>query len=76
MTKRLFVALTVLVLAAVVVSADNWPQWRGPNRDGAIAGFTAPAAWPAFSWPPPPGPAVAACPAETTACLCLRAHNP
>jgi outer membrane protein assembly factor BamB len=26
-------------------SAD-WTQWRGPNRDGAIAGFTAPAAWP------------------------------
>ena len=24
----------------------DWPQWRGPNRDGALAAFTAPAAWP------------------------------
>lgn len=26
--------------------ATDWPQWRGPNRDGAIAGFRAPATWP------------------------------
>jgi outer membrane protein assembly factor BamB len=24
----------------------DWPQWRGPNRDGAVSGFTAPTAWP------------------------------
>lgn len=24
----------------------DWPQWRGPNRDGALAAFTAPASWP------------------------------
>ena len=24
----------------------DWPQWRGPNRDGAIASFTAPNPWP------------------------------
>jgi outer membrane protein assembly factor BamB len=27
--------------------AQDWPQWRGPNRDGVITGFTAPATWPA-----------------------------
>jgi outer membrane protein assembly factor BamB len=27
-------------------SAQDWPQWRGPNRDGKPTGFTAPAAWP------------------------------
>ncbi len=27
-------------------SAQDWPQWRGPNRDGKASGFTAPAAWP------------------------------
>jgi outer membrane protein assembly factor BamB len=27
--------------------AQDWPQWRGPNRDGTVSGFTAPAAWPA-----------------------------
>lgn len=26
--------------------SSDWLQWRGPNRDGAIAGFTAPATWP------------------------------
>jgi outer membrane protein assembly factor BamB len=26
--------------------AADWPQWRGPNRDNKVAGFTAPATWP------------------------------
>ena len=26
-------------------SAD-WPQWRGPNRDGSVGNFAAPAVWP------------------------------
>ena len=44
--------LLVLVLAPLTALVDaqrpstDWTQWRGPNRDGAIAGFTAPAAWP------------------------------
>jgi len=27
-------------------SAQDWPQWRGPNRDGAITSFREPTAWP------------------------------
>jgi outer membrane protein assembly factor BamB len=27
-------ASLVLVLSAVATAADDWPQWRGPNRDG------------------------------------------
>ena len=27
-------------------AAAEWPQWRGPNRDGLAAGVAAPSAWP------------------------------
>jgi outer membrane protein assembly factor BamB len=35
-----------LLLGACGASAQDWPQWRGPNRDNKVAGFTAPKAWP------------------------------
>ena len=39
--------LAALALAITPhLHAQDWPQWRGPGRDGAIAAFTAPAAWP------------------------------
>ena len=37
---------STLVLALSHTLAQDWPQWRGPNRDGRSAGFTAPATWP------------------------------
>jgi outer membrane protein assembly factor BamB len=37
-------ALTAVVGAQS--AGPDWPQWRGPNRDGSLAGFTAPTAWP------------------------------
>jgi len=45
------VRIAALILAAAVsLSAQSrssdWPQWRGPNRDGAIASFSPPRAWP------------------------------
>ncbi|HEX9724406.1 MAG TPA: PQQ-binding-like beta-propeller repeat protein [Vicinamibacteria bacterium] len=33
-------------LATAAAAAQDWPQWRGPNRDGAVASFNAPASWP------------------------------
>ncbi len=27
-------------------AAQDWPQWRGPNRDGKATGFKAPGTWP------------------------------
>ncbi|HEX8560449.1 MAG TPA: PQQ-binding-like beta-propeller repeat protein [Pyrinomonadaceae bacterium] len=32
--------------AAPAVASAEWPQWRGPNRDGLAAGVAPPAAWP------------------------------
>ena len=43
--------LALLVLSSVVpltaqTRGADFPQWRGPNRDGAAGAFTAPKAWP------------------------------
>lgn len=42
------VGVAVASLPALVQAqrAVDWTQWRGPNRDGVVAAFTAPAAWP------------------------------
>jgi outer membrane protein assembly factor BamB len=36
----------VILIGAGCVFAQDWPQWRGPNRDGKVSGFTAPQTWP------------------------------
>ena len=45
------IRLTILAAAAAATltaqsRSGDWPQWRGPNRDGAVASFTEPKAWP------------------------------
>jgi outer membrane protein assembly factor BamB len=35
-----------MLLGAGGVCAQDWPQWRGPNRDARATGFKAPATWP------------------------------
>jgi outer membrane protein assembly factor BamB len=45
MTAR--TAFAALFLAAIPTGAQDWPQWRGPNRDGVVAGLAPRAAWPA-----------------------------
>lgn len=37
-----------LLLSAVLTAAtgDDWPQWRGPHRDGTSSSTSAPASWP------------------------------
>jgi outer membrane protein assembly factor BamB len=52
-SRRLWVGVVVVAglaagssrLGAQRASAD-WPQWRGPNRDGAPGAFSVPAVWP------------------------------
>jgi len=46
MTTRCLLLAAGLVLFAAAARAADWPQWRGPNRDNHVAGFTAPATWP------------------------------
>lgn len=36
----------LFLLLTVSLSAQDWPQWRGPNRDGAVASFREPSPWP------------------------------
>src|SRR5438105_3927490 len=38
-------AVVVLLFAATVAAADNWPQWRGPNNDGVCAEKNLPTKW-------------------------------
>ena len=35
-----------LALAATCAQAQDWPQWRGPNRDAKAGDFKAPKTWP------------------------------
>ncbi len=43
---RVRVTVCAVLVCAGTVIAQDWPQWRGPNRDGKAAGFTAPQKWP------------------------------
>jgi outer membrane protein assembly factor BamB len=36
----------VALLCAGGAGAQDWPQWRGPNRDAKVTGFEAPKTWP------------------------------
>jgi outer membrane protein assembly factor BamB len=44
--KKLVLASLILCTALGSSLAADWPQWRGPNRDGRGATFSAPAQWP------------------------------
>ncbi len=44
-------SIGVMVICVVLICvgsalAEDWPQWRGANRDGKVTGFNAPKAWP------------------------------
>src|SRR5688572_518191 len=50
MRKAIILLLSPLVLTAALLRdtaiAQEWPQWRGPMRDGAVVAFAEPKAWP------------------------------
>ncbi|MFC1739186.1 gamma-glutamyltransferase family protein, partial [Planctomycetota bacterium] len=45
--KKIVLVSCVALMFASCVLAQDWPQWRGPNRAGKLNGFTAPQKWPA-----------------------------
>jgi outer membrane protein assembly factor BamB len=44
--RLLKAALVLLTTGFITVQAQDWPQWRGLNRDGKVTGFTDPVTWP------------------------------
>jgi outer membrane protein assembly factor BamB len=56
--RTMTIVAGVVAVSAGCVLAQDWPQWRGPNRDAKAAGFTAPKSWPkelAQKWKVPVG---------------------
>jgi outer membrane protein assembly factor BamB len=41
------VLIALFILSSTISFSQDWPQWRGMNRDSKVTGFKAPAAWPA-----------------------------
>ena len=42
----IFTLLFCATAQAAQAFAPDWPQWRGPGRDGRVEGFAAPQVWP------------------------------
>ena len=43
--NKTLLALTLLT-TTITANAQEWPQWRGPARDGSVSAKNAPAKWP------------------------------
>jgi outer membrane protein assembly factor BamB len=44
--KAVVLVSCAMAMLATCARAQDWPQWRGPNRDGKVTGFAAPEKWP------------------------------
>jgi outer membrane protein assembly factor BamB len=44
--KLLTASVFLLSISLLASQAQDWPQWRGINRDGKVTGFKAPQTWP------------------------------
>lgn len=38
--------ITLIIVSTINSFSQDWPQWRGLNRDSKVTGFKVPAAWP------------------------------
>ena len=46
MKSRTMALIVIASLTTAGVFAQDWPQWRGPNRDAKASDFKAPKSWP------------------------------
>ncbi|MCA9189434.1 MAG: hypothetical protein KDA99_27605, partial [Planctomycetales bacterium] len=50
MNRQITLAAAIVVAFTLqmvgIASAQDWPQWRGINRDGRALGFKTPGSWP------------------------------
>jgi outer membrane protein assembly factor BamB len=47
--KRIWVSMSLVMMIVATVSADNWPQWRGPQLNGTSSETGLPVKWTAES---------------------------
>ena len=55
---RFLATVTIVSSLALTAHAFQWPQWRGPSRDGVVPAANVPAAWPekpTLKWKQPAG---------------------
>lgn len=55
---RSALVLIAFVISGSVVASAQWPQWRGPTRDGIVPAANVPASWPdkpTLRWKQPSG---------------------
>lgn len=45
--RRMLIPVLALFIFAQTLDAQQWPQWRGPARDGSVPAANLPAGWPA-----------------------------
>ena len=46
LVRLFFLSVLMLSMSVLKGQAQDWPQWRGINRDGKVTGFKAPQTWP------------------------------
>jgi len=44
--KAISTAVILVLTLFVSIKAQDWPQWRGPLRDGSVTAASAPSSWP------------------------------
>jgi outer membrane protein assembly factor BamB len=44
--RTIVLNICIIALCASCIFAQDWPQWRGPDRDAKVTGFTVPETWP------------------------------